>query len=199
MIEQVTWLSREFSFDLPIRVFPSQLERLRGTPVRAKELITDLPEEMLGARVAAKWSVKEHFGHLADLQRLDEKRLDEFLARIEVLSPADMQNRATEDANYRDVPMSDILARLATGRDHLVERLERLTEEEVGIAAIHPRLRRPMRIVDWVYFVSEHDDHHLALARGVIVKIVDRSGPREKAGRKHAIVPSAIRRVHGDA
>jgi hypothetical protein len=39
----------------------------------------------------------------------------------------------------------------------------------------------------------------LALARGVIVKIVDRSGPREKAGRKHAIVPSAIRRVHGDA
>jgi len=24
-----------------------------------------------------------------------------------------------------------------------------------------------MRLVDWVYFVAEHDDHHLAQARGI--------------------------------
>jgi hypothetical protein len=67
--------------------------------------------------------------------------------------------------------MADILARLAAGRHSLANRLERLTEEEIGITAIHPRLRKPMRILDWVYFVCEHDDHHLALARRAIANI----------------------------
>src|SRR5271155_1869078 len=151
MIEQIAWLSREFSFDLPIRVFPSLLERLRGTPVRAKELVTDVPEDTLGARIAGKWSVKEHLGHLVELQRLDDQRLDEFINRIEVLSPADVHNRATEGANYGNVPITDIPARLAAGRKQMVNRLERLTEEEKGIAAIRPRLRRPMGILVWVY------------------------------------------------
>jgi hypothetical protein len=28
--------------------------------------------------------------------------------------------------------------------------------------ALHPRLKRPMRLVDLCFFVAEHDDHHLA-------------------------------------
>jgi uncharacterized damage-inducible protein DinB len=180
MIEQVPWLSREFSFDLPIRVFPSLLERLRGTPVRAKELVAGFPEDVLGTRLAGKWSVKEHLGHLVDLQRLDDRRLDEFLNRGELLSSADLQNRATDGANYWNVPIADILVRLAEGREQLVERLESLTEEEVGISAIHPRLRRPMRILDWVFFVSEHDDHHLAFARATIAKAGNQRGQKEK-------------------
>ena len=27
---------------------------------------------------------------------------------------------------------------------------------------LHPRLKQPMRLVDHLYFVAEHDDHHLA-------------------------------------
>jgi hypothetical protein len=26
----------------------------------------------------------------------------------------------------------------------------------------HPRLKTPMRLADHLYFVAEHDDHHLA-------------------------------------
>jgi hypothetical protein len=26
----------------------------------------------------------------------------------------------------------------------------------------HPRLQTPMRLIDHLYFVAEHDDHHLA-------------------------------------
>jgi transcriptional regulator GlxA family with amidase domain len=59
--------------------------------------------------------VKEHLGHLVDLQLLDEQRSREFLARAPVLSPADSQNRATENANHRQVPIADILRRLQTG------------------------------------------------------------------------------------
>jgi hypothetical protein len=171
MIEQIAWLDRTFTFDQPTGIFASLLERLQGTPVRAEQLVRGLPEKLLGARVAEKWSAKEHFGHLADLQQLDDRRLSEYLDRAEVLSPADMQNRATEDANHRNAPIEDILAKLADGRKQLVNRLEALTEEQVGIIAIHPRLRKPMRILDWVYFLAEHDDHHLALARGVIRKL----------------------------
>lgn len=29
-------------------------------------------------------------------------------------------------------------------------------------AILHPRLKKPMRLVDHLYFVAEHDDHHLA-------------------------------------
>jgi hypothetical protein len=28
--------------------------------------------------------------------------------------------------------------------------------------ALHPRLNVPMRVLDWAYFIAEHDDHHLA-------------------------------------
>jgi predicted short-subunit dehydrogenase-like oxidoreductase (DUF2520 family) len=30
--------------------------------------------------------------------------------------------------------------------------------------SLHPRLKRPMRLIDLCFFVAEHDDHHLAIA-----------------------------------
>lgn len=169
MIEIRPWTKREFSFDQPIDVFPALLERLRGTPARAKELIAGVSEEVLGTRLHGKWSVKEHLGHLVDLQRLDEQRLHEFLARTPVLSPADISNRATELGNHRQTSVAEILAQLRAGREALARKLDALTKEEIGISAVHPRLQKPMRVMDWVYFVAEHDDHHLAKARRAIL------------------------------
>ncbi len=171
MIAQVAWLDREFVFSQPLGLFPIFLERLRGTPARAKDLVSGVAEDALARQVREKWSVKEHLGHLIDLQALDDRRLDEFLHHAEVLSAADIENRATEKANHRHVPIADITQRLAAGRDGLLRRLEVLTEEEVEITARHRRLQRPMRLLDWVYFLAEHDDHHLALARGVSAEL----------------------------
>lgn len=171
MIPQTAWLDRKFVFELPIGAFPSLLDRLRGAPVRAKELVTGLPEHVLATRVHDKWSVKDHLGHLADLESLDGRRLSEFLSRAEALSSADMENRATEIADHRSVPIVEIIRKLTTGRQALVDRLEKLKVDQVAIAAIHPRLQKPMRVLDWMYFVAEHDDHHLALARRVITTL----------------------------
>ena len=168
MIPQTAWLDRKFVFDLPIGAFPPLLERLRGTPARAKELVTGAREGMLAMRVNDRWSVKEHLGHLVDLEPLDDRRLSEFLNRAEVLSAADMENRATYAADHRSVPIVEIIQRLTAGRAALTGRLEELTEDEVGTVAIHPRLQQSMRLLDWVYFVAEHDDHHLAQARRAI-------------------------------
>lgn len=169
MIVPIAWIERKFAFDQPVGVFPALLERVRGTPVRAVELVAEVPEETLATRPNGKWSVKEHLGHLVDLQTLDEQRLREFLDRFPVLSPAEIGNLTTENANHRRVPVAEILGRLSSGRARLVTKLETLTEEEVAITALHPRLRQPMRILDWMYFISEHDDHHLANARQAIL------------------------------
>ncbi len=168
MIDPVPWTQREFSFDQPIGIFPSILERLRGTPLRAAELVAGIPDESLGRRVNGRWSAKEHLGHLVDLEALDKIRLNEFLNHAATLSPADPENRTTEDANHSATTTEVILRRMREGRRGLVETLELLTEREVGIVSVHPRLQKPMRLLDWAYFVAEHDDHHLAQARRAI-------------------------------
>jgi hypothetical protein len=173
MIELIPWRKREFTFDLPVGAFPTLLERLRGTPARAEDLVRRIADDLLSGRVNGKWSVKEHLGHLVDLELLDDRRLGEYLAHVPALSPADMGNRATESANHREKPMQEILGRMREARNMLAVKLERLGTEDVAIEAIHPRLQKPMRLLDWVYFVAEHDDHHLAHARKVLRELIE--------------------------
>ena len=162
MIQPIRWTQREFTFDQPIGVFPAVLERLRGTPARGAALVTGISEEILGTRVNQKWSVKEHLGHLVDLHALDETRLREFQDHVPVLSKADMSNSATEHGNHRETPIAEILEKMRVGRNALVDKLAAMTEEDVAVTAMHPRLHKSMRLLDWAYFVAEHDDHHLA-------------------------------------
>ncbi|MGI8772438.1 MAG: DinB family protein [Acidobacteriaceae bacterium] len=166
----MAWKSRTFALELPVGAFPGIVERLRGTPARVAELVAGVSEEMLSAQVDGKWSAKENIGHLADLSDLDEQRLREFLAHASILSAADSENRATEAAGHNRAPIDLLLEQLRTRRFQWVRQLEALTEEEVALEAVHPRLQTKMRLVDWAYFVAEHDDHHLALARLAIAK-----------------------------
>jgi hypothetical protein len=39
VIRLLDWLDRTWPFDLPVGAFPAVLERLRGTPARAEELV----------------------------------------------------------------------------------------------------------------------------------------------------------------
>jgi hypothetical protein len=169
MMKPAAWTARKFSFDRPIETFPEVLERLRGTPARAAELVQGFSDQTLALRPEGKWSAKEHLGHLTDLMALDEMRLEEFISGAAVLSAADMTNRATETANHNQKPNATILSELRSHRSAWVGKLDSLTESDIARTALHPRLRQPMRIIDWIYFVAEHDDHHLAAARYVLV------------------------------
>jgi hypothetical protein len=165
MIKPARWTARTFSFKRPLGTFPEVLERLRGTPVRAVELVSGFSEDALSTRLEGKWSAKQNIGHLTDLVALEEKRLQEFLAGAATLSAADMSNRVTEDADHNQTPIATILANLRIHRLRWVGELAALSEPEVARTAFHPRLRQPMRILDFAYFIAEHDDHHLAAAR----------------------------------
>lgn len=173
MVEQMKWLDRTFTFDLPVGWFPAIVERLHGTPARAADLMANVPENVLANRMDGGWSIKEHISHLHDLDALDEVRLHEFLAGAARLSAADMGNRKTESANHNARPAAEIVRAFRLAREALVQKLERLSSDQVAAAAHHPRLDRPLRLIDWAWFVAEHDDHHLARARAILRKLQD--------------------------
>ena len=43
-----------------------------------------------------------------------------------------------------------------------MEQLSELEDVSFARTTLHPRMKKPMRLVDHLYFVAEHDDHHLA-------------------------------------
>ena len=45
---------------------------------------------------------------------------------------------------------------------YFMKRVEKIEPELFSRTMLHPRLKAPMRLVDHLYFVAEHDDHHLA-------------------------------------
>jgi hypothetical protein len=162
VIKKMRWVEREFEFNLPVGVFLCVVERLRGTPARLEELTRGLTREQLTAKPGGLWSIQEQAGHLLDLDELHEGRLEDYARGLEVLRAADMRNRKTEEAGHNEARLEEILAAFRAARLRFVRRLEALTEEEVAASALHPRLRKQMRVIDMAYFTAEHDDHHLA-------------------------------------
>jgi len=161
-MRQTKWVERRFEFNLPVGVFPCVLERLRGTPARLEERVRGLPPGVLTARTGEAWSIQEQAGHLLDLDELHEGRLEDYDRGLAVLRPADMNNRQTYEAGHNSARLEDLLAAFRAARARFVGRLEEMDEEAAARTALHPRLRQPMRVIDFAFFVAEHDDHHLA-------------------------------------
>jgi uncharacterized damage-inducible protein DinB len=162
MISRIPWIDRSFDFNLPVGMFPNIIERLRGTPARLEDVINSLPGKILTERINGKWSIQEHAGHLADLEELHEGRLDDFLSGKETLRAADMSNKKTQEANHNSRQIQEILRQFRLTRINFVKRLENLDAKQAALKSIHPRLKQTMRVIDNLYFVAEHDDHHLA-------------------------------------
>ncbi len=167
-VSQTKWVERTFECINPIGVFPAILERFRGTPARLEEGVRGLPHRILISKPGGAWSIQEHAGHLLDLEDLGELRLREFLGRVPVLSPADMGNRKTYEADHNARSIDGILSDFRKARLGLTARLEALNETEAAISSLHPRLNKQMRVIDWVFFMAEHDDHHLARISAMI-------------------------------
>jgi hypothetical protein len=162
MVERGVWFERKFTPGLPVWMLPNVIERLRGTPARAEELLRGVAPEIVTRRDGERWSAQEHLGHLLDLGALDAARVADFGAGRETLTAADLQNRRTHEANHNARDLARLLAEFRAERHELVRRVEALDGAVVERTAIHPRLKQPMSFTDWAHFVAEHDDHHLA-------------------------------------
>ena len=162
MVARVEWFKRQFSFELPIEMFANVVERVRGTPARLEDLTRSLSREVLTRRDGDKWSIQEQAGHLLDLEGLWMSRLDDFEAGRDQLSPADLTNRKTHEANHNANSIENVLAAFRKQRSEFVRRLDDYDEELVRRTGLHPRLNTEIRVIDHIFFVAEHDDHHLA-------------------------------------
>lgn len=156
------WFERRFEFDSPNTLFPNIVERVRGTPARVEERVRGVATSTLTRRVNETWSIQENVGHLLDLEPLWLTRAGDLAAGAAVLTAADLDNRKTHQANHNALPLASILEAFRRERGRFVAVLDRADAALLERTALHPRLQSPMRLIDLVLFVAEHDDHHLA-------------------------------------
>jgi uncharacterized damage-inducible protein DinB len=158
------WFERKFDFTFPVEQHPNLCVRLRGTPARLEEIVRSADRDVLirKPRENDKWSAQEHAGHLLDLEPLWLARVDDYLTKASQLTAADLSNRKTSEAQHNLRPIEEILAEFRSARARLVSRVENIDPAIFARASLHPRLKTPMRLVDHLYFVAEHDGHHLA-------------------------------------
>jgi uncharacterized damage-inducible protein DinB len=143
-------------------MLPNIIVRLRGAPARLEEMVRGVPHDLLTRKPQEKWSAQEHAGHLLDLEPLWLARVDDFANSSEHMTPADLTNRTTHEAHHNTRPVEEILAAFRDARAHLLHHVDALDAAAFTRTLAHPRLKSPMRLVDHLHFIAEHDDHHLA-------------------------------------
>jgi uncharacterized damage-inducible protein DinB len=156
------WFERKFDFSFPVELYPNLAVRLRGTPARLEETLRGPAKEVLVRKENGKWSAQEHAGHLVDLEPLWLARLGDFATGGKELTAADLRNQKTHEANHNARSLDELLADFRAARQELVNRAASIHPDMLTRTMLHPRMKTPMRLVDHLYFVAEHDDHHLA-------------------------------------
>ena len=169
MIRQTPWFERRFNFDFPITNFPVIFSRLEGTLFRLQAVLMNADDEACSHN-ADGWSVKEHVGHLYDLEDLWWKRLQDFLDRKEILTAADLTNTRTNEARHNEKTLEQLMQQFVAERQRTLETVYGFNRGTLGLQSIHPRLQQPMRLIDSLYFVAEHDDHHIAYISALLRK-----------------------------
>ncbi len=169
MIIQTPWFERKFNFDFPTGLFPVIFSRLEGSIFRLHTLLLNADEEFC-ERNKNGWSVKQHIGHLYDLEDLWWKRLKDFQEGKEVLTAADLNNTKTNEAGHNEKTLEQLMHQFTIERQRALESIYNLDHIMLSKTSIHPRLNQPMRLVDALYFVAEHDDHHIAVISNLLRK-----------------------------
>lgn len=163
------WFSREFDIDMPLWMFPNLLERLRGTPARIADRVKSLSRETLTHKKnTTTWSIQENIGHLLDLEPLWFGRLEDFENHKEMLRPADLENKKTYIADHNETSANELIAQLHEARGEIIRKLEFFDDALILRPSLHPRLNKPMTVLNLMYFLAEHDDHHLALISKIL-------------------------------
>src|SRR5690606_18584446 len=90
-----------------------------------------------------------------------QKRFIEIKATKTEMSPADLNNNATEKALFNQYNIGKILTDFERERQNTIRLLKSFKGKDFHHSLFHPRLNQPMRIIDLMYFVAEHDEHHL--------------------------------------
>jgi hypothetical protein len=162
-MKKLAWFERQFSFGLPAGMLPFYLERLSGTGIRIAKKVQGVPEDILSEKINGKWSVKQNIGHLAEVDEIALKRIDQILQGVTVMSPA-----VFEPKDYNSLPVREVLQYFEENRNKNLSKYKSLRDEELLKSSLHPRLQVQMTPVDLAFFDAEHDDHHLVMIHEIL-------------------------------
>lgn len=171
MVASTPWFQRSFHFDFPPGLFPVIFSRLEGSLFRLNALLQNADDEQCSHNENG-WSVKEHLGHLYDLEDLWWKRLNDFIEHEPILTAADLNNTKTKEARHHEKSLEQLMQAFATERQKILEAIYGFDQEMLSRISVHPRLNQPMRLIDSLFFVAEHDDHHIAAISNLLRKPV---------------------------
>ncbi len=168
-MDRQQWTDHIFKLDLDPAWAGNILTRARDTEIRLKHYCKGLTDDQLSFQPNGTWSIKEHMGHLIDLEPLFYKRLKELEAFEKELVGADMSNAKTHAANHNSRSLEALLEEFSSLRRNFIGDFLAMPAAAHKHAAMHPRLHIPMKPVDLLFFIAEHDDHHLATIFEIIV------------------------------
>lgn len=170
-MEQMKWVERKFPHNFDMQYTPLFIERLKSTAPRLEELLNNIDEEKAAIKPNGTWSIKEHAGHLTDLESLHLGRIDDYKADREVLRPADMTNKATNDNNHNNSTTQKLVTDFRESRKHFIGQINQLPDSLFYRRALHPRLQQHISVTDMLHFIAEHDNHHLARIAQIIEQL----------------------------
>lgn len=162
------WFERKFDFSFGVNEYTSIYKRLQQAPAALAGILFNIPDDTLSRQPDGKWSVKEHTGHLSVLEPLWRARIQDILEKKPVLTPTDLNNTATSDAGFNMYSITALIQKFEEERKQTLAFLNNININDHSHASLHPRMQKPMRMIDILYFTAEHDDHHI----GVIKEIV---------------------------
>lgn len=155
------WFDLKFDFSFGKETFQPLLSRLQDNIQLLRKAVLNLNETQLCFKPNNSWSIKEHIGHLIILESLWQKRFVDIQNQKPVMSPADLNNKATDDAVFNQYSIDRLLTEFVEKRTKTLYQLSHLKDFPDSIRSLHPRLNQEMRVVDLMYFVAEHDEHHI--------------------------------------
>ena len=150
------WFERNLKFGYAPEMLPFFLERLHGTVIRIEEKTRGVDDKILSKKLEGKWSIKENIGHLAEVDEIANKRIDEMTSGVVVMSPA-----VFEPKDYNPWSIEKALDFFRKNRFINIKKYKTLSTEQLKKSSLHPRLKVQMTPVDLAWFDAEHDDHHL--------------------------------------
>ena len=162
MSHKENWLEKQFDFDFPASKYIEFLQHLRETPAKIEALVKGLPKEILIRRDQGSWSIQENVGHFLVTESLFIGRLNDYENNAPVLQAARFEDNPTDKANFNEMDLPQILDEFREQRKEYLDRLGTLTPNDFEKASLHPRLNKPMRLCDTLFFQIEHDQHHLS-------------------------------------
>lgn len=154
------WFERRFELGRPTGALAELRQALATAPARIAVRLRGVDERVLRTRVGSKWSILENLGHLGDLEPLWAGRVEDLWNSVPELRAADLENRATHEADHNSSELADLVERWTRRRIEWLTRISDFDEEALRRTALHPRLREAMNVVDLCFFVAEHDEHH---------------------------------------